>query len=70
METLKREKLVLDWRKKQQARAAVWICIEEALDQLPATYSPELFARKRNAVYQHIFDAYYGPGDSIYEKVA
>src|SRR3972149_11521229 len=69
METLNREKLVLDWREEQQARAAVWICIEEALDRLPATYSPELFARKRNAVYQHIFDAYYGPGDSIYEKV-
>jgi type I restriction enzyme R subunit len=70
LETLKREALVLDWRKKQQARASVWVTVEKALDDLPPTYTPEVFARKCNAVYQHVYDSYYGPGDNIYEKVA
>ncbi|MBU4492172.1 MAG: hypothetical protein KKD69_06895 [Euryarchaeota archaeon] len=35
--TLKQEKLVLDWRKRQQSR-----------------------------VYQHIYDSYFGQGQSIY----
>jgi Domain of unknown function (DUF3387) len=30
LETLKREALVLDWRKKQQARASVWVTVEKA----------------------------------------
>ena len=42
LETLKREKLVLDWRKRQQSRAAVRVCIEETLDHLPTIYTPEL----------------------------
>lgn len=44
--------------------------VEKALDDLPATYTPDVFARKCNAVYQHVYDSYYGPGDNIYEKVA
>jgi len=65
--SLKREKLVLDWRKRQQSRADVWVTIEEQLDQrLPATYTPELFAKKCNVVYQHVYDSYYGAGASVY----
>ena len=33
LETLKREKLVLDWRKRQQSRAQVRVAIETVLDQ-------------------------------------
>jgi type I restriction enzyme R subunit len=33
LETLKQEKLVLDWRKRQQSRAAVKVTIEQILDQ-------------------------------------
>ena len=40
---LKREKLVLDWRKRQTTRAAVRYTIETVLDQLPRTYTPELY---------------------------
>ena len=29
LETLKREKLVLDWRKRQQSRAGVRLCVEQ-----------------------------------------
>ena len=67
LDALKREKLVLDWRKRQQARAQVRVAIEELLDQrLPPVYDADLFTRKCDAVYQHVFDAYAGPGRSIY----
>ncbi len=67
LETLKRGKLVLDWRKSQQSRAAVKVSIEDVLDAgLPDRFTPELFERKVEAVYQHVFDAYYGEGRGIY----
>jgi type I restriction enzyme R subunit len=65
--TLKAEKLVLDWRKRQQARAEVRVTIEKVLDQgLPRIYTPELFEQKTTAVFQHVYDAYYGAGRSAY----
>lgn len=59
LETLKREKLVLDWREKQQARAAVRKTIARAFDQfLPSPYSQELRAVKSDLAYCHVFDSY------------
>ena len=43
LEILKAEKLVLDWRSRQQSRAAVRQSIEIELDKLPQVYSPEIF---------------------------
>jgi type I restriction enzyme R subunit len=54
LETLKKEKLVLDWRKRQQSRAAVRLSIEEILDRLPRSFLPELYQHKCDMVYQHI----------------
>jgi type I restriction enzyme R subunit len=71
LDTLKREKLVLDWRKRQQARAAVLITIQDSLDrELPRSYTPEIFNRKCDLVYQHIYDCYYGAGQSIYSRAS
>ncbi len=67
LETLKKEKLVLDWRKRQQSRAAVRLSIEEILDRLPRSYIPELYKHKCDVVYQHIYDSYFGQGQSIYQ---
>ena len=65
--TLKNNKLVLDWRKRQQARAAVRVAIDKLLDDhLPRAYTPELFKQKSTAVFQHVYDAYYGSGRSVY----
>ncbi len=65
--TLKAEKLVLDWRKRQQTRAEVRVTIEKVLDQgLPRAYTPELFEQKTTAIFQHVYDAYYGAGRSAY----
>ncbi|MEE8575049.1 MAG: type I restriction endonuclease subunit R [Thermodesulfobacteriota bacterium] len=67
LETLKREKLVLDWRKRQQSRANVRVTIEEVLDSdLPGPFTPGLYQTKCDAIYQHIYDSYYGAGQSVY----
>jgi type I restriction enzyme, R subunit len=68
LDTLKAERLVLDWRKKQQTRAGVQLVIEQILDKLPSVYTPELYQTKCGAVYQHVYDSYYGPGKSIYAQ--
>ncbi|MBM2810276.1 MAG: type site-specific deoxyribonuclease, HsdR family, partial [Chloroflexi bacterium] len=75
LEALKNGKLVLEWRKKQQARALVHQCIVETLDnKLPtAIYTADLFDQKCELTYQHIFESYYGDGRSIrsiYSSVA
>ncbi len=66
LEILKKGKLVLDWRKRQQSRAVVRLSIEEALDKLPRSYTSELYKHKCDLVYQHIYDSYFGQGQSIY----
>ena len=67
LETLKAEKLVLDWRKRTQSRAEVKEAVNNILDDgLPQPYTRELFGQKSEAVYQHIYDSYYGEGKSIY----
>jgi type I restriction enzyme R subunit len=66
LETLKREKLVLDWRKKQQAKADVQVTIEELLDRLPASYTQEIYAQLCTDVFQHVYESYFGQGKSVY----
>jgi type I restriction enzyme R subunit len=66
LETLKKEKLVLDWRKRQQSRASVRLSIEVILDSLPRSYIPDLYRHKCDVVYQHIYDSYFGQGLSVY----
>jgi type I restriction enzyme, R subunit len=65
--TLKREKLILDWREKQQARAAVMQGIKLAFVRLPSTFTRELREEKRARAYAHVYDHYYGAGQSAYE---
>ncbi|MGK2906444.1 MAG: type I restriction enzyme endonuclease domain-containing protein [Desulfuromonadales bacterium] len=67
--TLKREKLVLDWRKKEMTRAAVRQAIEIKLDDLPMIYEKELYEAKCDSIYQHVFEAYWGRTESIYSSV-
>ena len=66
LETLKNEKLVLDWRKKQQSRASVRLTIETVLDELPRVYTKELYKQKCDVVYQHVYDSYFGQNSSIF----
>lgn len=67
LEILKRKKLVLDWLKRQQSRAQVRVTIEDIFDRgVPLAYSPELYQKKCDAVYQHVYDSYYSAGKSVY----
>ncbi|MEH2012301.1 type I restriction endonuclease subunit R [Nostoc sp.] len=69
LKTLKKEKLVLDWKKRQQTRASVEVAIKDGLDRLPQSYSAELYEQKCQEVYQHIYENYSGQG-SIYDTGA
>ncbi|WP_457665384.1 type I restriction endonuclease subunit R [Thiolapillus sp.] len=70
LDTLKKQKLVLDWRKFQRSRAAVKVAIEDVLDtDLPESYTPELFQRKVEEVYEHVFDAYSGAKQGVYSSI-
>ncbi len=67
---LKSEKLVLDWRKKQQTRADVMVTIKNLLfEELPESYETKDYSQKSDLVYRHIYDSYYGEGKSVYETV-
>jgi type I restriction enzyme R subunit len=66
LEKLKDERLVLDWRKKQRARAAVRQCIEQMLDRLPPAYSDRVYEQACERAYLHVHDSYFGEGKSIY----
>jgi type I restriction enzyme R subunit len=68
---LKSEKLVLDWRKRQQTQAAVKQTIAKVLDEeLPVSFDTALFQKKCEAVYQHVFDAYADGEHTIYREAA
>ena len=61
------DELVLDWKRKQQTRSAVKTTVKDILDaELPDVYERELFDRKVNAVYEHIYASYYDNGESVY----
>ena len=67
IKVIKKEKLVLDWRKKQSTRAKVKEAIETICDEtLPEIYDKELFQEKCNALYEHFYDYYNNAQDNIY----
>lgn len=71
LQTLKQEKLVLDWRKHQHTRAAVQNTINVYLDErLPDAYISDIYEQKCAALYQHIYESYFGAGKSIYNPAA
>jgi type I restriction enzyme R subunit len=64
--SLKREKLVLDWREKQQARAGVMQTIKLELRRLPTAFDKDVRSEKLARTYAHIYDHYFGSGASTY----
>jgi type I restriction enzyme R subunit len=67
---LKRSKIVLDWRKEQNTRAAVRVAVEETLDRLPDEFTRQLYVQKCDVVYQHVLDCYWDDGHSVYDRAA
>ena len=71
VQVIKKEKLVLDWRKKQSTRAKVKEAIETICDEtLPEIYDRNLFQIKCNDLYNHFYDYYNNADDNIYDNVA
>ncbi|MFJ3525628.1 type I restriction endonuclease subunit R [Pseudomonas sp. NPDC090203] len=70
LETLKAEKLVLDWRKKDRARSDVRRTLEIVFDRgLPESYDEGVYNEKCEMAFHHIFTSYYGAGESVYAAV-
>lgn len=65
--TLKHEKLILDWREKQQARAGVIQAIKLGLRKLPPPYTKDVREEKQARAYAHVYDHYFGAGQSVYQ---
>lgn len=67
LETLKKEKLVLDWRKKSQAKGDVRRTLEIVFNNgLPESFDEEVFNEKCEAAFHHLMTSYYGGGQSVY----
>ena len=67
LESLKQEKLVLDWRKKAQARGDVRRTLEISFDQgLPESFDEETYNNKCDLAFHHLMASYYGGGKSVY----
>ncbi|MGN2623851.1 type I restriction endonuclease subunit R [Stutzerimonas balearica] len=70
LETLKAEKLVLDWRKKDRARSDVRRTLEIVFDRgLPESYDEGIYNEKCELAFHHIFTSYYGAGESVYSAM-
>jgi type I restriction enzyme R subunit len=67
---LKAEKLVLDWRQRQQARAAVELAVRDLVYQLPDPYADEFCQQKSVLIYQHIYDNYPSATQNTYALAA
>lgn len=61
LDKLKAEKLVLDWRLKERAKAAVKATIQQLYDDgLPPAYGQGVFDEKVERTYQWVFEKYSG----------
>jgi type I restriction enzyme R subunit len=58
---LKKEKLILDWRLKENAKADVRQTIREEYDALPDIYDRRLWEDKVERTYQFVFERYPAP---------
>ena len=68
LNTLKAERLVLDWKKRSETRAGVQVTIETVLDVgLPPKFGKDVYTVKCRSVFDHVFDSYMGQGASVYE---
>ncbi|MBP1717493.1 MAG: type site-specific deoxyribonuclease, HsdR family [Deltaproteobacteria bacterium] len=57
-------------RKRQQTRAMVRLCIEQVLDGLPEVFTEDLWKKKCDLAYQHIYDSYFGEGRGVYTSAS
>ena len=75
LNTLHADRLVLDWKKKENARSAVKVTILDALwgmsqyEGLPQSkFSDAECDSKAETIYEHVFESYSGEGKSVYAR--
>lgn len=61
------DRLVLDWRRKVHTREAARSLVKDVLEDLPDVYGPQVWERKADLVFDHIFASYHDDGGSVYE---
>jgi type I restriction enzyme R subunit len=62
-----KELLILDWRKRQSARARVEDTIKDLLDSgLPRAYSTDLYQQKCSAMFEHFYENYLEKDANVY----
>ncbi len=62
-----KNKFVIDWRKKQQARAEIKVAIADVIyDELPESYTTTDCQQSMNLIYRHVYDSYWGEDNSVY----
>jgi type I restriction enzyme R subunit len=64
------DRLVLDWRRKAETREAARGLVKDILDELPDAYDREVWERKADIVFNHIFASFHDDGGSVYEAPA
>jgi type I restriction enzyme R subunit len=64
------DRLVLDWRRKAETREAARGLVKAVLDELPDAYDREVWNRKAEIVFNHIFASFHDDGGSVYEAPA
>ena len=72
-ELLTRMKSVLgiDWRQRVAARSQLKLTIEDTLDTgLPRAYTPEIFAEKCSALFEHAYESYPDRDAGVYAGAA
>ncbi len=68
---LLKQLLAINWRQKASARSQLRLAIEDVLDgRLPKTYTPDLYHQKCSAVFEHVFESYYGEGAGVFADEA
>ena len=63
-----RDKLCFEWNQKQETRDRVKESIDHTLIALPESYYDDLYDKICEVVYRHIYETYYGNGQSIYNN--
>ena len=65
--TLKTEKLVLDWKKREETRADVKVTIQDLLyGKLPDPYDEPECEDRSEKVYMHVYDSYVDAEQSVF----
>lgn len=66
-----KELLVLNWRQKSAARAALRLAIEDTLESgLPQSFELELYRQKCAALFEHVYENYPERDQGVYAEVA